>query len=82
MEKKTQWRGPVSNLKVKYWAGWLNSTNMNANPVAWMDIWSKKAKEAEDNDAELVVFRLPKNRQVDSEAIQEIEAYLQDKYGK
>lgn len=60
------------SLKLKYFAGWI-STNTMINK-GWCFAWFSKAKEQEENNYQLVVFRIPKDN---VEIIEEIENFLQ-----
>ena len=66
-------------LKVKYWAGLLNSDNMKR--PEWLQQWIEMVEEEKQDGYELVVFRLPigKNLQPDYSAV---EKFLQEKYGE
>lgn len=67
----------MSKLFVKYLAGWMRYENM-LNNKAWFSSWLESVKKAEEEDMEIVVFRIPKG----SNAEAEIEELLQEKYGK
>lgn len=67
----------MSKLLVKYLAGWMRYENM-MNNKEWYFNWLEFVKKAEQEDMEIVVFRVPKG----SNAISEIEELLQEKYGK
>lgn len=68
----------MSQLLVKYLAGWIRSENILDNNKLWAASWLESVKKAEDDNMEMVVFRVPKV----SNAISEIEELLQEKYGK
>ena len=70
------------SLKVKYWKGWLRSFNMNEK--GYLNQWFNSALEAEKEDCELVVFKIPKNKtgtMSDPETIEHVEEFLQRKFG-
>jgi hypothetical protein len=66
------------DIKVKYLAGYHTSGNMT-NP-GYLEQWIKSAKEAEAENYELVVFKIPRKvglPLVDSVLVAEVEALLQ-----
>lgn len=58
-------------MKRKFFAGWLNPDNMQNDD--WLGHWIDNAKEAETNDEELVIFKIPKDKRI----VEAIEAFLQ-----
>lgn len=69
----------MSKLLVKYWAGSLSVENMETNPE-WLNKWIELAEIEKQNNMELVVFRLPKQPNGHAD-IEDIERFLQEKYG-
>jgi hypothetical protein len=67
-----------SKLKIKFWVGWLTS---QLTIFELGNLWYNNAQAAEKQNAELVVFQIPKgDQQKYNEAIAEIEKLLQDKF--
>lgn len=69
------------NLKAIYWNGYITSAAMDL--PRWFSIWREAALRAEQNESELVVFRIPKKHpwRADPDLISEIESFIQQKYG-
>ena len=65
----------MSDLKVKFWKGWLDPSNMMIN-TDWLPHWINVAKEENNEGFDLVVFKLPKKQS--NELIAKIEKFLQD----
>ena len=71
------------DTKVKYLKGWLNHDNMD-NPD-YFPHWKNVAKEAKDENCDLVIFKIPRKGNslvADGETIEDIEKLLQNKLGK
>lgn len=70
-------------LKTKYLAGWLKANNMAA--PEWLPHWIKMSEDAAEKNMELVVFRIPLDKtgiMADENTLNEIESFLQSKFGK
>lgn len=61
---------------LKYFKGWLTSENMVNK--SWLENWTENAKQAEKEDSQLVVFKVPNNRK--DEVVSEIESFLKERY--
>jgi hypothetical protein len=61
-------------MKVKFLKGWLKVETME-NICGWA-VWLKEVIQAEKEDCELVIFKIPKNK----DAIAAIEKMLQDRF--
>lgn len=69
----------MEKLLVKYWAGWINAENMQSpDGATWLKAWKERAEKEADEGNELLVFRVPKSKNMASE----IERFLQEKLGK
>lgn len=64
-----------AGLKNKFFMGWLRSFELG-NPIV-RDSWKDRAASEENNDFDVVVFKLPKDRA--SDFIFSIEKMLQDR---
>lgn len=62
----------------KYFMGYINSKKMNTDE--WFDVWYNTAKKVEEEDCELIIFKLPKNKDgvTSKELISQIEKILQE----
>ncbi len=58
--------------------GYINSKKMNTDE--WFDVWYNTAKKVEEEDCELIIFKLPKNKDgvTSKELISQIEKILQE----
>ncbi len=65
-------------IGIKYFFGWILSSNMNSE---WLNHWTNRAKEIEDLDMELTVFKL-KKKGINSDGIliDKIEQLIKDYY--
>lgn len=76
----------MADLKVKYWAGFINSETINR--VEFIDLWLLKVEQAKKQDQELIVFKIPigtntrNGNAIYTQTINEIESFLQEKFGK
>jgi hypothetical protein len=69
-------------MLVKFWKGSLKPKQM-ATQEGWLAEWLKAALEAEQQNCQLVVFMIPKDRMkitADHETVEEIEELLQKKF--
>lgn len=75
-------------LMVRHWGGWLSSPHMQQNTGEWLAVWLQSVKEAEANNCELHVFKIPLDeewlkkgmRMTNSSAVTDIEKFLQEHY--
>lgn len=75
-------------LKAIHLSGWLKPDHMSDHPETWLNTWFENAKEAEQNDCELVVFKIPLDQQhlkrgfrtTNTDAVSYIERYLQENF--
>jgi len=67
---------------VKYWAGSVIAENMEDRGQKWFDTWLASAKEADEKDQELLVFRIPRgvNKTIDPDTIMAIESLIKSRY--
>jgi hypothetical protein len=65
-------------LMTKYFNGWINLESMDVSN--WVDTWFGQAKKAESEGCELVVFKIPKNKNgvMSKDLISQIERMLQE----
>ena len=68
----------MGNLLSKFFGGWIKPENMNT--LQWFSVWFEKAKKVEEEGYELVVFKLPKNKNgvTSADLITQIEKMLQE----
>ena len=69
-----------NGLKAIHFKGWINTEVMQEE--FWFELWYKSAKEAEEENATLVVFKIPKVSPFrdDPDLIFAIEKLIQAKY--
>lgn len=61
----------MNDIKVKYWAGQINHRNMDND--GWLAIWKQESINAEKEECELLVFKVPKdNIRIIETTLQEI----------
>lgn len=67
-------------MLIKYWQGWINSDTLENKD--FIPYWLRAVNQPENMQHEFVVFKIPKNKhgRFDSETIQEIEKFLQEKF--
>ena len=73
----------MDNLKVVFLSGWIKARSINDNPSEWLMSWLDSAQKAEENNFELVVFKIPKdpnNIGLSFDGIRAVEQFLQQKY--
>lgn len=70
-------------MNVIFFKGWIKSSAV-LNITDWFAQWIKVARQAENENHELVVFKIPKDKlgKADAGSINEIEKLLQDKFLK
>jgi len=68
----------MGGLLTKFFKGWIHSDSMNTEE--WFDVWYNVAKQAEEEKCELVIFKLPKNKNgvMSKDLITQIEKLLQE----
>ena len=66
----------MSQTLVKYWAGWITPTFLEL--PGWLKDWKEKALKAEQENFELMVFKIPKDS---PHLLEAIEKLLQEKIG-
>jgi len=68
----------MGELLVKFFKGWIFSGSMNTEE--WFDVLYNSAKQAEEEKCELVIFKLPKNKNgvMSKDLITQIEKILQE----
>lgn len=68
--------------KYYFWKGWINKSTLDEQGRKWLTVWRTAAANAEYNKEELIVFQVPKSKgRIINETIQQIEIFLQKKYG-
>jgi hypothetical protein len=68
------------SFRVVYLQGWIKRENMD-NPD-WFETWLKSAAEAEANNVDLVVFKIPRaSIGKANDTVKDIELFLQERFG-